>query len=134
MGAHAVAVLTASLLFFAATGLAQAHSRHGARLAQNQPPPLQGTCSGVRLAAHASCVSSDWVNEGERWLIAGEDEAMGASLCVYLSRWDGRSWVWTGSPGSCNTEPDFVTEGVSGHPTIYNGSNYPVTAVLAVFR
>ena len=90
MGAHAVAVLTASLLFFAATGLAQAHSRHGARLAQNQPPPLQGTCSGVRLAAHASCVSSDWVNEGERWLIAGEDEAMGASLCVYLSRWDGR--------------------------------------------
>lgn len=122
MGARATALLTVTVSFFAVAAQAEAQ------------PALGGTCEGVRLAPHATCVSSYWVNANENWLIAAEDEAMGGTLCVYLSRLQGRTYAWAGSPASCNTEPATMTQGSVGHPTVYNGSNHWVTALLAIWR
>ena len=131
LGARATALLTVSVTFLALASQAEAR---GAKQA-TEPAPLGGNCTGVRLAPHTACVSSYWVNAGENWLIAAEDEAVGGPLCVYLSRASGNSYAWGGGPAICNNEPAVTTQGTaSGRPTVYNGSNHWVTAVLAVWH
>jgi len=91
-------------------------------------------CSEARIAPHSACVSGAWVNAGESWLLAAEDEGTGGTICVYLSRWNGRSYAWGGAAASCDSEPTMLTLGAAGHPTVYNGTGHWITVVLAIFN
>lgn len=102
----------------------------GQATASAATPP---SCGEVRLAPYSACISSEWVNRGEDWLIAGEGEAGRGKICVYLSRWAGRSFAWNGSSASCEGEPSIATLGASGHPTIYNGTGRWLMAHLTTF-
>jgi hypothetical protein len=91
-------------------------------------------CNGERVPPYSACVAPYTIGAAESRLIAGEGEgpaATAATVCVYLSSWDGRSFVWDSSPVSCNSEPTLYTHGYAGQPTIYNDSGSWITAGFA---